>query len=111
MLGPMADRSHLQLTLTVDLAILTVREDLLHVLVMHRGRPVHRPYPTSIRSGTETTSRARGEATVSAVSRHRSRGLEYTALRGTASSLSARCVCDSETTKAGVQRYARLGAS
>jgi ADP-ribose pyrophosphatase YjhB (NUDIX family) len=35
------DREHLQLYLTVDLAILTVRENLLHVLVIDRG---HEPY-------------------------------------------------------------------
>jgi 8-oxo-dGTP diphosphatase len=37
----MPDREHLQLYLTVDLAILTVREDLLHVLVIERA---HDPY-------------------------------------------------------------------
>jgi 8-oxo-dGTP diphosphatase len=33
----MADREHLQLSLTVDIAILTVRENLLHVLVIERA--------------------------------------------------------------------------
>src|ERR1039457_1262622 len=33
----MIDREHLQLHLTVDLAILTVRENLLHVLVIERA--------------------------------------------------------------------------
>jgi 8-oxo-dGTP diphosphatase len=33
----MADRDHLQLRLAVDLAILTVRDNLLHVLVIERG--------------------------------------------------------------------------
>jgi 8-oxo-dGTP diphosphatase len=33
----MADREHLQLSLAVDLAILTVRESLLHVLVIERA--------------------------------------------------------------------------
>ena len=37
----MTDREHLHLSLTVDLAILTVREDLLHVLVIERA---HEPY-------------------------------------------------------------------
>jgi 8-oxo-dGTP diphosphatase len=37
----MIDREHLLLYLTVDLAILTVRESLLHVLVVERG---HEPY-------------------------------------------------------------------
>jgi len=33
----MADREHLQLSLTVDIAILTVRENLLHALVIERA--------------------------------------------------------------------------
>ena len=37
----MTDREHLQLYLTVDLVILTVREDLLQVLVIERA---HEPY-------------------------------------------------------------------
>ena len=37
MLEAMADREHLQLRLTVDIAILTVRENLLHVLVIERA--------------------------------------------------------------------------
>ena len=37
----MSSREHLQLNLAVDLAILTVREDLLHVLVIERA---HEPY-------------------------------------------------------------------
>lgn len=37
----MTDRDHVQLRLTVDLAILTVREDLLQVLVIERA---HEPY-------------------------------------------------------------------
>lgn len=37
----MTNREHLQLNLTVDLVILTVRENLLHVLVIDRG---HEPY-------------------------------------------------------------------
>jgi 8-oxo-dGTP diphosphatase len=37
----MISREHLQVGLAVDLAILTVREDLLHVLVIERG---HEPY-------------------------------------------------------------------
>jgi 8-oxo-dGTP diphosphatase len=41
MLGSMPDREHLQLRLAVDLAILTVREDLLHLLVIERA---HAPY-------------------------------------------------------------------
>jgi 8-oxo-dGTP diphosphatase len=35
----MIDREHLQLRLTVDLAILTVRENRLHVLVIERANP------------------------------------------------------------------------
>jgi ADP-ribose pyrophosphatase YjhB (NUDIX family) len=41
MLPGMTDRDHLLLYLTVDLAILTVREDLLHVLLVER---VNEPY-------------------------------------------------------------------
>lgn len=41
MLGSMTGRDHLQVGLAVDLAILTVREDLLHVLVIERA---HDPY-------------------------------------------------------------------
>ena len=37
----MADREHLQLRLAVDLAILTVRENQLNVLVIERG---HEPF-------------------------------------------------------------------
>ena len=37
----MNDRAHLQVYLTVDLAILTVRENLLQVLVVERA---HDPY-------------------------------------------------------------------
>jgi 8-oxo-dGTP diphosphatase len=37
----MIDREHLQLHLTVDLAILTVRENLLHVLVIERANEPH----------------------------------------------------------------------
>lgn len=42
MLRGMTDREHLQLHLTVDLAILTVRENLLHVLVVERANDPHR---------------------------------------------------------------------
>jgi 8-oxo-dGTP diphosphatase len=42
MLRSMIDREHLLLYLTVDLAILTVREDKLQVLVVERGNPPHR---------------------------------------------------------------------
>jgi len=38
----MTGREHLQLRLTVDLAILTVREDLLHVLVIERANAPYR---------------------------------------------------------------------
>lgn len=38
----MTAREHVQLRLTVDLAILTVREDLLHVLVIERANEPHR---------------------------------------------------------------------
>jgi 8-oxo-dGTP diphosphatase len=41
MLGAMTERTHLYLRLAVDLAILTVRNDILHVLVIERG---HEPY-------------------------------------------------------------------
>ena len=37
MLARVTDHDHLQLFLTVDLVILTVRENLLHVLVIERG--------------------------------------------------------------------------
>jgi 8-oxo-dGTP diphosphatase len=42
MLGGMADREHLQLNLTVDLAILTVRENLLHALIIERANEPYR---------------------------------------------------------------------
>ena len=38
----MIDREHLRVSLTVDLAILTVREDLLHVLVVERDNEPYR---------------------------------------------------------------------
>ena len=38
----MADRDHLRLRLAVDLAILTVRENLLHVLVIERANEPYR---------------------------------------------------------------------
>jgi 8-oxo-dGTP diphosphatase len=41
----MIDREHLQLYLTVDLAILTVRESLLHVLVVERANEPYQGQP------------------------------------------------------------------
>ena len=38
----MANRDHLRLRLAVDLAILTVRENLLHVLVIERSNEPYR---------------------------------------------------------------------
>jgi 8-oxo-dGTP diphosphatase len=41
----MADRTHLLLNLAVDIALLTVRENLLHVLVIERGNEPYRGQP------------------------------------------------------------------
>jgi 8-oxo-dGTP diphosphatase len=41
----MADRNHLLLNLAVDIAVLTVRENLLHVLVIERGNEPYRGQP------------------------------------------------------------------
>jgi 8-oxo-dGTP diphosphatase len=38
----MADRAHLQMFLAVDIAVLTVRDNLLHVLVIKRGNEPYR---------------------------------------------------------------------
>jgi 8-oxo-dGTP diphosphatase len=61
----MIDREHLQLRLTVDLAILTVRENLLHVLVIERANEPYRGHDALpggfLREGEDLNSAAERE--------------------------------------------------
>src|ERR1700733_9905090 len=63
----MAGRAHLLLNLAVDIAVLTVREDLLHVLVIERGNAPYRGQPALpggfLRAGEDLREAAERELT------------------------------------------------
>src|ERR1700680_236505 len=63
----MGDRNHLLLNLAVDIAVLTVRETLLHVLVIERGNEPYRGQPALpggfLRAGEDLQGAAERELT------------------------------------------------
>jgi len=63
----MADRAHLLLNLAVDIAVLTVRANLLHVLVIERGNEPYRGQPALpggfLRAGEDLRAAAARELT------------------------------------------------